>query len=161
MILLTIATRRLSTVARSFREASKLNSITSLDLSSSDSFICKNMMCEYVGGSCICRLALWTHQNQTKLSTLQSLNLANNELVRLPDTIFELKSLEYLDLSHNKLEMLPKNVTQLSSLTTLDLRGNPLSTSLLAGEHDDDLLLLSMLKQQQCTVLLDESTKVI
>ena len=158
-MILTTAIRRLSTVARSFREASKLNSITSLDLSSSDSFICKNMMCEYVGGSCICRLALWTHQNQTKLSTLQSLNLANNELVRLPDTIFELTSLEYLDLSHNKLEELPKNVTQLSSLTTLDLRGNPLSTSLLAGEHDDDdLLLLSMLKQQQCTVLLDEST---
>lgn len=39
-------------VARSLKEASKMSSITKLDLKSSESFVCKNMMCEHLGESC-------------------------------------------------------------------------------------------------------------
>ena len=118
--------RKFSTVARSLREASKMTHVTELDLSSSDSFVCKNMMCEFVGESCICRLALWTYQNQTKLSTLKTLNLSSNTLTKLPDTLFDFNTIEKLDLSFNRLQHIPETITNLSSLTVLDLRGNPI-----------------------------------
>ena len=143
--------RYLSTVARSLRQASKLTSITELDLSSSDSFICKNMMCEYVGESCICRLALWTHQNQDKLSSLTTLNLARNALAKLPDTIFDFNTLEHLDLSFNQLEEIPASVKRLSSLSSLDLRGNP-----LRQDASNKELVHQLTHLQQCKVLVDD-----
>ena len=64
-------------------------------------------------------------QNQSKLTTLKSLNLSNNALTKLPDGLFDLPNLEHLDLSGNQLESIDVNqVLRLSSLSTLDLRGN-------------------------------------
>ena len=39
-------------VAKSLREASQLDTIAKLELNSSESFVCKNMMCEHLGNSC-------------------------------------------------------------------------------------------------------------
>ena len=39
-------------VAKSLREASRLDTIAKLELDSSESFVCKNMMCEHLGNSC-------------------------------------------------------------------------------------------------------------
>lgn len=39
-------------VAKTLRDASRLDTIAKLELDSSESFVCKNMMCEHLGNSC-------------------------------------------------------------------------------------------------------------
>ena len=59
---------------------------------------------------------------------VKKLDLQQNDLVTIPDYIFELPSLCELNLSRNKLEMLPKLTAWSISLLSLDLSHNKLST---------------------------------
>jgi len=52
---------------------------------------------------------------------LTYLDLSNNQLTNLPESITELSSLARLYLSNNQLTSLPESITKLSNLTRLDL----------------------------------------
>lgn len=67
------------------------------------------------------------------LNTIRVLDVHNNELRSLPDSIGELDSLQVLNLENNKLSKLPNSIGHLHLLQTLHLKGNrlkELSTSL-------------------------------
>ncbi|MFX1534885.1 MAG: TIR domain-containing protein [Promethearchaeota archaeon] len=63
----------------------------------------------------------------TWLSSLQDLNLAQNQLKGLPNTIKNLVNLEELDLSNNQLNNLPESFGNLENLKILNLRANKLN----------------------------------
>jgi Leucine-rich repeat (LRR) protein/GTPase SAR1 family protein len=58
---------------------------------------------------------------------LQTLDLRENQLTELPETIGRLTQLQSLDLSDNKLTTLPESIGDLTRLQTLDLRKNQLT----------------------------------
>ncbi|CCK73024.1 adenylate cyclase KNAG_0M01710 [Huiozyma naganishii CBS 8797] len=60
----------------------------------------------------------------TELSSLEKLELNDNNLSRLPKEISLLSRLVYLSVSRNKLECLPPELSKLKSLRTLDLHSN-------------------------------------
>ena len=60
------------------------------------------------------------------LSGLTTLDLGYNKIVSLPDDIGNLTRLEKLHLSGNQLTHLPKSIEKLTSLTYIDISGNPL-----------------------------------
>ncbi|GAQ91194.1 hypothetical protein KFL_007410040 [Klebsormidium nitens] len=93
-----------------------------LDLNASPELLCHNLLCEKVGDPCICRISVVLE----KLTKLRSLNLANNRLVSLPPSIWDLETLEELDLSGNLLEGVPEDIRKLSKLRRLNLDRNPL-----------------------------------
>lgn len=86
--------------------------VDSLDLQQSPDLLCVNLLCEKVGDPCICRLS----RVLERLQHLQRLNLANNRLISLPDSVGQLSQLQYLDLSHNKLTGLPDTMQHLRQL---------------------------------------------
>ncbi|MFX0065788.1 MAG: leucine-rich repeat domain-containing protein [Candidatus Hermodarchaeota archaeon] len=63
----------------------------------------------------------------TWVDPLQSLNLAQNQLKGLPNTIKNLANLEELDLSYNQLNNLPESFGNLENLKILNLRANKLN----------------------------------
>lgn len=86
----------MSGVARTLKEAARLTSATrSLILRSSEDLVCMNLMCPKVGGACLCRLAVTV----SRLQGLRELDIANNDLGVLPESVFELPVLEQLDIS--------------------------------------------------------------
>ena len=58
------------------------------------------------------------------LSSLQELNLSNNQLEELPKSITELMNLTSLDISNNQFEELPKSISELKNLTSLHISNN-------------------------------------
>ena len=58
------------------------------------------------------------------LKQLRSLNASGNKLMLLPDAICNIDQLEVLCMSNNQLRSLPNEFRKLSSLKTLDLSGN-------------------------------------
>eukprot|EP00727_Mastigamoeba_balamuthi_P010857 m51a1_g6394 hypothetical protein (562) ;mRNA; f:207871-210098 len=62
-----------------------------------------------------------------RLTSLEKLNLCNNELTDLPESFSELRNLKSLVISFNKFESVPQAVTTLPSLTTLSLEGNAIT----------------------------------
>jgi Leucine-rich repeat (LRR) protein len=60
------------------------------------------------------------------LNSLEILTLPNNQLKSLPESFKKLSSLKKLDLSWNDIEELPEWINSLSSLEELNLRGNKL-----------------------------------
>ena len=60
---------------------------------------CMNIMCEQVGGPCVCKLA----RALSRLPRLERLDVSGHKLGVLPDTIGELESLTHLDVSGNDL----------------------------------------------------------
>ena len=76
---------------------------------------------------------------------LSHLDLHNNRIVNVPDTIGQLTRLTYLNLGSNNLEVLPSAVGNLTNLTTLALYRNklsilPLTVGRLSNLTDLDLV---------------------
>eukprot|EP00184_Porphyridium_aerugineum_P005084 CAMPEP_0184696272 /NCGR_PEP_ID=MMETSP0313-20130426/3623_1 /TAXON_ID=2792 /ORGANISM="Porphyridium aerugineum, Strain SAG 1380-2" /LENGTH=513 /DNA_ID=CAMNT_0027154869 /DNA_START=244 /DNA_END=1781 /DNA_ORIENTATION=- len=60
------------------------------------------------------------------LRNIQSLNLSNNNLTELPDSLVHLNNLTSLDISHNKLSKLPRCVFKMKKLEYLNVGWNNL-----------------------------------
>ena len=83
-------------VARSLKDAAKFGSATtSLLLRSSEDLVCRNLMCAKLGGACVCKLAV----HLSRLGGLRELDIAENDLGMLPESVFQLPELEHLDIS--------------------------------------------------------------
>jgi internalin A len=63
-----------------------------------------------------------------ELTQLTELNLSCNQITALPKNIGRLTNLTMLDLEQNKLKALPGNIGKLTKLTVLNLYRNPLET---------------------------------
>ena len=83
---------------------------------------CVNMMCEHVGGSCVCKLA----KSLSKAPGLERLDLRGNKLGALPDAVKDLEKLTYLDVSGNELKEL-SSIAKLPNLKTLVADDNKLT----------------------------------
>ncbi|GLD99849.1 hypothetical protein PINS_up008577 [Pythium insidiosum] len=135
-------------VATSLRDVARGQRVQALLLPRSQDLICKNLMCEHVGSSCACKLALVLERvpdleemdlsrNQLRflpdatfaLSRLRRLNVAGNMLETLSPGIARLQELEELNLAHNRLRDVPVDdlLASLPRLQALDVRGNPLT----------------------------------
>lgn len=144
-------------VVSSLREAAKApETVTTLDLSTSEAFICKNLMCEKVGELCVCRLSLffYEHGMQRSFKNLTSLMLRRNNLRAIPEAIQYLTSskLELVDLAQNQIQHVDDATLSLlnqhTNLKVLDLRENPI-------EDKQELQLRSQkLLKTSCEVLL-------
>ena len=101
--------------------------VRALCLSESEDLVCNNLICEKVGGPCVCRLARYLEQHADVLSdSIVELDLSRNALPAVPDAVFKLRNLRVLDLSGNALsEVCSHRVAQLSKLERLDLGENP------------------------------------
>ena len=91
-------------------------------------------MCEKVGDACICRFS----RVLERLTPLEWLSLAGNNLQSLPESLCSLPSLRHLDLSQNSLTELPDGMHALRHLEYLDVRDNSLQHlpgSLLELQH--------------------------
>lgn len=63
-----------------------------------------------------------------RLKRLATLTLSNNGLIRLPESLGELSSVKLLDVSRNAIERVPGGgLTGLGALTLLDMRENKLT----------------------------------
>lgn len=60
----------------------------------------------------------------SKLISIQSLNLSENELTKLPNELYMLNNLTVLDLGANELKELPKGIGNLKALKILKLNSN-------------------------------------
>ena len=58
------------------------------------------------------------------MSHLKRLDLSNNHLSGLPDSIGKLNNLNYLNLAKNDLKSLPNTIKKLNSLERFDISGN-------------------------------------
>eukprot|EP00937_MAST-01D_sp_MAST-1D-sp2_P000618 g618.t1 len=101
--------------------------------------VCQNLMCEKLGGACVCRLARFMEA----FPLMEFVNLADNAIDVLPDTLWNYSGLRELDLSRNRIEQLSPQVGQLRSLRALHLAGNSIRelpeelSALPALEHLD------------------------
>ncbi len=83
-------------VARSLAECYSLRaSATSVVLRSHPDLTCMNIMCEKLGQGCACRLAL----SLSRMALVESVDISNNKLPVLPDSVWNLPKLRSLDAS--------------------------------------------------------------
>lgn len=142
----------LADLARSARTGG----VHEIALRASEDLVCNNLMCEQIGGACVCKLARF----MDGMARVQRMDVAANRLTVLPDSVWERRTLAHLDasdnllttlppavaqlggslrvlrLARNRLSGLPAELAQLPALAELDLRGNPLTAAdgaLLAG----------------------------
>lgn len=59
-----------------------------------------------------------------RLVSMERLDLSGNDFKTMPSAILRMKNLTYLDLSDNQLRKVPSSIRRLKNLRTLDLRGN-------------------------------------
>jgi Leucine-rich repeat (LRR) protein len=68
--------------------------------------------------------------------TLETLDLANNDLEQIPEGIFKLEKLNRLSLDHNLLKDLPEKLMEMNCLNHLSLDSNPLTDQDKQRLHD-------------------------
>ena len=98
-------------------------SVVSVEMRSSEDLVCNNLMCEQLGGACVCRLARFMES----LPRVERMDLSQNNLHVLPDAIWDRRNLRVLDLSHNAISRVPQQVAALEKLEVLRLAGNSIS----------------------------------
>ena len=64
----------------------------------------------------------------TRLTNLNTLNLNNNQLTSIPESITRLTNLTTLHLSYNKLTSIPESITRITNLNKLHLNNNQISS---------------------------------
>src|SRR5256885_13742688 len=72
------------------------------------------------------------HSSCGNLRHLDILDLRNNRLTTLPESLSSLHNLTFLDLRANRFVSLPPGIAELTKLEKLDLRWNKISSSLEA-----------------------------
>eukprot|EP00614_Pseudopedinella_elastica_P029842 CAMPEP_0172624308 /NCGR_PEP_ID=MMETSP1068-20121228/135394_1 /TAXON_ID=35684 /ORGANISM="Pseudopedinella elastica, Strain CCMP716" /LENGTH=131 /DNA_ID=CAMNT_0013433201 /DNA_START=327 /DNA_END=722 /DNA_ORIENTATION=- len=95
------------------------------------------MMCEHVGGPCICKLA----RCLSKTPNLKRLDISGNKLGALPETLGDLSELTHLDVSGNALTDL-SIVKRLKKLVSLKADDNMVTS--LDAEGLDELAEISL-----------------
>ena len=95
-----------------------------LQLRHSTDLVCRQLMCECVGNTCVCRLSLAL----ARVPRLQHLDLSMNQLPVLPDAVYTLAKLKTLNVRDNHLTTVATDVAKLTELETLDVRYNELKT---------------------------------
>ncbi|MBD3211353.1 MAG: leucine-rich repeat protein [Candidatus Lokiarchaeota archaeon] len=63
-----------------------------------------------------------------ELTQVRDLSIHNNQLQDLPETFSQLKLLEHLDISWNNLEVIPREIFDMCSIKTINLSGNKIKT---------------------------------
>ncbi|KAJ0407693.1 hypothetical protein ATCC90586_001875 [Pythium insidiosum] len=116
-------TRPAALVATSLRDVARGQRVARLLLPQSQDLICKNLMCEHVGSSCACKLALVLE----RVPELEEMDLSRNQLRFLPDATFALTRLRRLNVAGNLLETLSPGITRLQQLEVLNLAHNRLT----------------------------------
>lgn len=96
------------------------DAVRRLDLSNSAQLQCNNLLCDQVGGPCICRLS----RVLENVCSIEALNLRGNALTELPPSLWSLSNLTHLDISDNRLSILPPAVGRLTRLQSLTVSGN-------------------------------------
>ena len=113
-----------TTTATSIAEALRLapNSLKRLDLSDGSADLrCVNLLCERVGGSCVCRLSLALQRvAERQGASLAELSLASNGIEELPRGVFEFFGGEDDDDDGKR-----KSKPCFRALRRIDLSGNP------------------------------------
>ncbi|WP_378188135.1 leucine-rich repeat domain-containing protein [Aquimarina sp. W85] len=70
------------------------------------------------------------------LSNLKNLDISGNQITAIPESIGKLSNLQHLKLSFNRLTSLPENIRQLESLEVIERAGNPLDQHTLSWIQD-------------------------
>ena len=65
-------------------------------------------------------------KNLSYFRGLESLDLSENLLTKVPEEVFQLKNITHLNLSDNEITFIPEEIGELKHLTVLDLTFNPL-----------------------------------
>ena len=68
------------------------------------------------------------YYTEQELSALQTLDLSDNQLTTLPESIGKLTNLQELNLGYNQLTTLPESIGQLTNLQELYLYNTQLTT---------------------------------
>ncbi|TXT65026.1 MAG: putative Leucine-rich repeat domain protein [Promethearchaeota archaeon] len=63
-----------------------------------------------------------------ELTQVRDLSIHNNQLQDLPDSFSQLRFLKHLDISWNNLEIIPREIFDISSIETINLSGNKIKT---------------------------------
>ncbi|CAL1540077.1 unnamed protein product, partial [Lymnaea stagnalis] len=111
---------------------------------------CTNLKEILVGNNSIRGL---TEEHLHHLTSLTSLDLRDNKLVKLPDEITLLEKLERLDLTNNDISVLPYKMGCMTALKAIILDGNPMRSIrrdiVMRGTAELKKYLLSRLKDEE------------
>lgn len=94
-----------------------------------------------------------------KLVNLSFLQLSQNQLQQLPQSIGSLGTLEYLNIDENKLDSLPSNIVNLKNLRTLFCGKNPVKKLPLEFQKLTNLEFLSLSNNPNLVEIPAEITK--
>lgn len=121
-------------IVRSLRDlvaSSKVpRAIENIILKSCEDLVCRNLFCEKIGKSCLCRLEHALASPFVDLTSVKSVNLSSNKLESLPPSISKMNNLEELDISENSFTELPHFLLSLDKLSRVNISSNPVEKRL-------------------------------